>query len=221
MTEPASIPSTGPHSGERLQVYGRANSSNVQKVLWCAAELGRDVDRHDVGGKFGGNNEAWYKELNPNGLIPTIVDDGFVLWESNTIVRYLASSDPGGLWPSTGRDRAEAERWMDWQITTLLPALLPAFLGLIRTPPDSRDDGLIEASRHKAGQAWAILDRALEGRRFLAGDRLTMGDIPLGVYAHWWFSMPIERPDLGRLADWYAALLERPAYRLHVAGPLS
>ncbi len=202
-----------------LKIWGRANSVNVQKVLWCCDELGLPFDRTDLGGAFGGNREAPYLQLNPNAVVPTIEDDGFVLWESNSIVRYLAakwSTAEIELYPDDPRQRAEAERWMDWQLTTVHGGMTTVFWGLIRTPPEKRDLKAIEAARQSMGEIWSRLDRYLADRPFVAGDNLTIGDIPVGCFAYRWFNLAIERIELPHLRAWYGRLTERPAYRKHV-----
>jgi len=200
-----------------LKIWGRANSINVQKVLWCADELGLKYDRVDIGGAFGQNHEPAYLALNPNGLVPTIEDDGFILWESNSIVRYLAARHAtGSLSPSDLRVRADAERWMDWQLTTVLPGMTPVFWGLVRTPPEKRDLKAIEAGRQSSAKAWTILDAVLGKRPYVAGERFTMGDIPLGALCYRWFALPIERPNLPWLKAWYERLATRPAYQKNV-----
>lgn len=205
-----------------LTVLGRVNSSNVQKVLWCLDEIGVPCEREDVGGAFGRNREPEYLALNPNGLIPTIFDGGCVLWESNTILRYLAASyDTGGLWePDPGR-RADGEKWMDWQLSVLAPPMTPLFVQHVRTPPERRDPALIAQSLQKATAAFRMVDGALARVPWLGGERFTVADIPCGVLAYRWMNLPVERPDLPALADWYARLCERPAYRRHVMIGLS
>ncbi len=206
-----------------LTIWGRTNSVNVQKVLWCAAELGLPVARHDAGLAYGKNDEPWYLALNPNGRVPLLVDGDFSLWESNTIVRYLAAKhDFGGLYPASPEERALAERWMDWQLSTLARPLGIVFQGLVRTPPERRDRAAIAAAAAELPPAFAILDRHLEQRPYVAGDRFTVGDIPVGAFAHRWLSLEaIERPALPALERWHAALAERPAFREHVMLPLS
>src|SRR6202140_854311 len=131
-----------------LTIWGRSNSVNVQKVLWCCEELPRGYERIDAGGPFGVVSTPRYLNLNPNGLVPTIEDDGFVLWESNAIVRYLAAKHASGsVWPSDPHERADADRWMDWQTTTLQPAMGPAFVHLVRFPPEKRDATAVDPSR--------------------------------------------------------------------------
>ena len=200
-----------------LKIWGRANSINVQKVLWCADELGLEYQRVDIGGAFGGNDQPSYLRLNPNGRVPTIEDDGFVLWESNSIVRYLAAKyGLGTLCPSGLKARADVERWMDWMTTTLNSAMTTIFWGLIRTAPDRRDMAAIEAARKSAAEGWALLDAHLRERPFVGGDRLTIGDIPVGCAAYRWFNLPIERPAAPHLKAWYGRLATRPAYAKNI-----
>ena len=206
----------------RIKIWGRRDSSNVQKVLWCCAELGIAFDRVDLGGKFGGNKEKPYLDLNPNGLVPSIEDGGFILWESNTIVRYLTEKYGGGiLLPSSVEGRANASRWMDWQLSTMNPAIVPLFWGLVRTPEEKRDRAAIEATLEKTAKAWKIVDDQLANNTFLAGEALTIGDIPLGVWAYRWFKLPIERPKLDHLSAWYERLCQRPPYQTHIMIPMT
>jgi glutathione S-transferase len=205
-----------------LKIWGRKNSINVQKVLWCAGELGLKYDRVDVGLQFGGNHEPWYLAMNPNAVVPTIDDDGFILWESNTIVRYLSAKfGSGKLYPADLRTRADAERWMDWSTSTLYSDMRNVFWQLVRTPPDKRDNALVERSRKAAGEIWGRLEHYLESRAYVAGAEFTMGDIPVGVWAYRWYAMPIERPELRQLKAWYERLTQRAAFREHVMQPLS
>lgn len=207
-----------------LRIWGRKDSSNVQKVLWCCGELGIAYERVDIGGRFGGNRERPYLDLNPNGLVPTLEDEGFVLWESNSIVRYLVDKYGGGwLLPATPEGRGDASRWMDWQLTTLGPAIVPLFWGLVRTPENKRDPTAVREALDKTAQAWRIVEEHLAKtkRAYLAGAEFSIGDIPLGIWAYRWFNMPIERPDLPHLKAWYGRLCERPAYRTHVMIPLT
>lgn len=205
-----------------LRIWGRTSSSNVQKVMWAVAELGLAYERIDVGGAFGGLDTPEYLAMNPNRLIPVVNDGGTVIWESNAILRYLAASyGSGGLWPEDPAVRSATDRWMDWQLTTVQPGLQPVFWGLIRTAPDKRDMAAIRAGAERLVQAMTILDRHLADRTFIAGDVLTMGDIPVGVAAWRFFSLDIVRPELPHLAAWYRRLQEREAYRAHVMLPLT
>jgi glutathione S-transferase len=205
-----------------LRVWGRTNSINVQKVMWAVGELGLAHERLDVGGAFGGLDSEDYGARNPNRRIPTIDDDGVVVWESNACVRYLAARyDAGGLWPEDPAARAGADMWMDWQQTTLIPDMTIVFWGLIRTPEDQRDHGAIEAAAERLGVTWQVLEAYLAGRRFVSGDRLTIGDIPVGAACHRYLGLPIQRPALPNLEAWYEGLKQRPAYREHVMLPIT
>ena len=205
-----------------LVIWGRTNSINVQKVLWCCEELGLEYRRIDAGAAFGVVNTPEYRNLNPNGLVPTIDDDGLVLWESNAIVRYLAAKhSAGGLWPGDLAIRADADRWMDWQQTTFGPAIRPLFMGLVRTPADKRDPRELEDSRLKTAEALGVLEHHLESKAFVGGDAFTMGDIPLGCGVWRWMALPIERPELPQVRRWFDSLTRRPAYRAAVMLPLS
>jgi glutathione S-transferase len=204
-----------------LTVWGRPNSLNVQKVMWTVAELGLPHRRIDAGLQFGVNNTPEYLAMNPNGLVPVIDDDGFVLWESNVIVRYLAGRYGSGLMPSDIRERARAERWMDWQTNTLYPALAPVFVALVRTPPEKRDPAVIAAGR-KATERWlTILDMALAGRDFVNGATFTVGDIPLGVTVNRWYRMPVDREPHPNVEAWLERIRARPGFSQHADLPLS
>jgi glutathione S-transferase len=205
-----------------LVVWGRSNSINVQKALWCCEELALAYRRIEAGGRFGVVDTPEYRSLNPNGLVPTIDDEGFVLWESHAIVRYLAAKHgAGSLCPMDPKARAVADQWMDWKATVLWPAFRTLFVGLVRTPPAERDQRALEASRVATGKALAILDAQLARQPFVAGDGFSMGDIPLGCAIWRWLSLPIERPALAHVQRWADALALRPAYRDVVMQPLS
>ncbi len=201
-----------------LILWGRLNSHNVKKVAWLAIEAGIEHERRVVGGAFGFPDA--YLALNPNRLIPTIEDDGFVLWESNAILRYLAARYAPALWPADPQARALGDRWMDWQFT-FADAQRDAFLNLIRRSSAERDQAAIECSAVATGKLMAILDEELARRPWLSGDAFGIGDIPMGVYAHTWFSLPIERPDRPHVAAWYERLKTRPGYAETVMIPLT
>ncbi len=204
-----------------LKILGRKTSSNVMKVLWGCAELGLEFEREDIGGPFGGNDQPEYLALNPNRLVPTLIEDDFVLWESNSILRYLAGvHGVGSLWPTEARTRARAERWMDWQLTTMSPSLVPVFRGFVRTPEAERDHDAIARARDLLEHNFAIVDRYLGETRFLAGDDFTMGDIPVGIAAYRWYHLPIDRQEFPNLKRWYDALTTRAGYREHVMNPM-
>ena len=205
-----------------LKIWGRATSSNVQKVLWCCGELGIPFERVDLGGPFGGNQDAEYLALNPNGLVPTVQDGDLVLWESNTICRYLATTHRGErLYPAAPAARALVERWMDWQLSTLGPPMGALLYGLIRTKPEARDQAAIEAARRKAMVAWTIVEEALDGRSFLAGAELSLAEIVMGTLVYRWHAFPIERPPLKNLKAWYERMRARPAFKTHIEIPIT
>jgi glutathione S-transferase len=205
-----------------LIIWGRANSINVQKVLWCCDELGLPFTRIDAGREFGGTDTPEYRRLNPNGLVPTIDDAGFVLWESNVIVRYLATKHRSeSLYPSDLHKRFEVERWMDWHATTLWPAVRPIFFGLIRTPPERRDWAAIAKAQAEAERAFTLLNAHLSDRRFVTGETFTIADIPLGIATYRWGALDISRPSLPHVERWHGLLQERPAYQRYVLQPLS
>jgi glutathione S-transferase len=205
-----------------LRIWGRATSSNVMKILWLCEELGIAFERMDVGGPFGGTREPSYLALNPNALVPTIEDDGFVLWESNAILRYLARSRAPGhaVYPQDLRAAADCDRWMDWQQTALNPPLVTVYFTLFRTPEPERDWAAFEKARAQVGSLFAMLDDRLAGRPFLCGDALTLADIALGIYAYRWLKLPLERPAAPHLQRWHDAQAERPGFARHVALPL-
>ena len=204
-----------------LRILGRRTSGNVMKPVWVLDELGVEYEREDVGGKFGGNREPGYLAMNPTGLVPTLVEDDFVLWESNAVTRYLCEKyGHGSLFPADPRVRATADTWMDWQQTTCAPMMLPVFWGLVRTPEAERDYDRINAGIERGYEVWGMLDRHLEGRAFVAGDELTMGDIPIGPQAHRWFNLVDERPPMPNLEAWYQRLTERPAFQKNVMIPI-
>lgn len=205
-----------------LRILGRLSSVNVQKVVWCADELGLEYERVDVGGKFGGNDAPEYLAKNPNGLVPTIEEDDFVLYESNAIVRYLAARHgTGEFWPQDLRARAGVDRWMEWQSANYTPAMWTAFWHLIRLPAEKRDAAGIEASRVKSEKLSGILDAQLATRRFVAGDTFTAADIVVGCAAHRWLNLPVARESRPNLERWYAQMKARPGSRQVTSQALS
>lgn len=205
-----------------LQVLGRPNSVNVQKVMWCLAELGQAVKRSDIGGPFGGNDQPAYLAQNPNGKVPTLIDGDYVLWESNAIVRYLCDQYGIATWyPDTAQKRGHANQWMDWYLNELHPSMTTLFWQLIRTEAAQRDQGAIEGAIAKCTAAWTILDQHLGANAYLLGDEISMADIPLACAAYRWHAMDFERPDLPVFKDWWSRISERPAYKQHVMLPLT
>ncbi len=233
-----------------LKIWGRINSINVKKVVWAAQELGLDFQRTEAGGLFGVVRTPEYIRLNPNSLVPVIEDDGYVLWESNTIVRYLsakygaptlaaprAALPPEGvrlawggparrhangqMYPTDLHERFDAERWMDWQQTTFNRASRDGFWQLIRTPPEQRNAALIAESNAAVEALMAILDAHLATREFMLGSRFTIADIPLGCEAHRWFGLPQARQSRPHVERWFAALQARQTSKGVLDLPLS
>jgi glutathione S-transferase len=206
-----------------LKVWGRNTSSNVQKVMWALGELGLENERFDIGGNFGKNREPAYLRMNPNGLVPTLQDGDFILWESNAIIRYLARTHGGGkLEGATPQITGLANQWMDWQLSVVGPAITPAFWGLIRTPEEKRDLAAIAASQSKTTEAMRILDAQLGKTPYVTGNEFTMGDIPVGVMTYRFWQLVPQRPELPNLQRWYASLQKRDAFRSAVeAVPLT
>lgn len=206
-----------------LKIWGRNNSINVQKVMWAVGELGLAHERIDVGGAFGGLDSDDYAAMNPNRLVPVLEEPGGrVLWESNTIVRYLAAvHGRGGLWPDDDFARARSDRWMDWMVTTLQPDLTPVFWGLIREAP-SHDTAEARAPHvEQLAASFAILDRHLADNAFVGGDDLTVGDIPTGAATYRYFTLGIDHADVPHVRRWYQSLTSRPAFATHVMIPLT
>ena len=209
-----------------IKVWGRITSSNVQKVVWLAEEIGLPYERIDIGGPFGGNHEPAYRALNPNGLVPTLQDGDFTLWESNSICRYLANRHQAAQWyPTDHQARADVEHWMDWSLSRLGPSLVPGFWGLIRTPPAERDTAAIRASGEKTAEDLLVLEAALARRPWLCGDSPTLAEITLGMHIYRWFHLPWSSVGFTPLArervfDWYQRLAARPAFSRVVMIPI-
>lgn len=202
-----------------LKIWGRTTSSNVQKAMFAVGELKLAHERIDIGGSFGKNREPAYLAMNPNGLVPTLEEeDGFLLWESNSIIRYLAAKfGSGTLEPADLKSRALASQWMDWQLSVYGPAITPVFWGLIRTPPEQRDHKAIDEGKVKTTAAVKILDAHFARSQFAAGDSFSMGDIPIAVMSYRYRELVPERPAFANFERWYAAIAARPAFRAHVS----
>jgi glutathione S-transferase len=211
----------------RRIVWGRATSSNVMKVLWGLGELSLPFERIDVGGAFGKTDTPEYRGMNPTGLVPTLQEDDFTLWESNAILRYLGQAHVSAakLWPADPHVRANIDRWMDAQQTVLNRPMSAVFWGLVRTPEDKRDLTAVAAAIEETARAWRMIDANLSRHRYIAGPEFTLCDIPWGVHAHRWFGMDylgLTRPEMPALRAWYDRLCNRPAFRRHVmATPIS
>jgi len=204
-----------------LKVWGRRSSFNVQKVLWLIEELELAHEHIPAGGSFGVLDTPDFLAMNPHGRVPVIDDEGTVVWESHTILRYLAARFGGARWwPADPAARSMAERWMDWSQTVVQPDfLMGVFWGFYRTPGPQRDWPAIHAKVAACASHFRLLDRLLEGRRFLLGDDLTLADLPAGTALYRYFELAIERPEMPHVESWYRRLQERPAYRAAVMVP--
>ena len=203
-----------------ITVWGRRTSQNVFKVMWLLGELGLPYKRIDAGGRFGGLDTPEFDALNPNRTVPVLQDGDLVLWESHTILRYLAARyGAGTFWPEDPAERALVDRWTDWTATVLQPVFMDLFWGYFRTPPAQHDWNRINKSREHCHRLFALLNDVLAGQPWLSGDHITMGDIPAACTLYRWYSLDLEKPRLPHLEAWYERLKERPAYREHVMVP--
>ena len=213
-----------PDNSGQITIWGRANSVNVQKVLWCLSELDLAYTRIDAGMAFGRNQEPDYLAMNPNGRVPTLVDGDFVLWESNSIMRYLALAyrPQSTLYPSAPRRRAAVDRWLDWTLSTMQPVDRPVFWALVRTPVEQRDMAAIQRDVDAEAAQWRIVEAQLASRRFIEGDEFTLADIALGAYARRWLGVEgVRKPRLAQLERWFAEFAERGGFQQFIAPPMT
>ena len=202
-----------------IKIWGRNNSINVQKVMWAIGELKLEHTRLDAGGAFGKTKDPAYLAMNPNSLVPVLEEeDGFTLWESNSIVRYLSAKydKAGVLEPKDLKTRARASQWMDWQLSVANPAITPVFWQLVRTPEDKRDHAVIAAHTQKTIDAMVMLDAQLAKTPYVAGDAFCYGDIPIGCVCNRYNKLIKERPSLPNLDRWFQQILTRTAFKDHV-----
>lgn len=208
---------------KNIKVWGRTTSSNVKKVLWVAHDLKLPIERIDAGGKFGVVDTPAYRALNPNGRVPTLEEDDFVLWESNAIIRYLCEKYGGeALYPADPRARADINRWLDWSLSILVPVETKLFLATIRVPEEKHDKAAIAKLIEEAAKAYRILDERLKGRKYVVGDRFSLADIVLSIYADRWLRNPhlAGKPDFPHCAAWVARVREQEGFRKFVEIPL-
>lgn len=200
-----------------LTVLGRSNSSNVQKVVWLLDEIERPCTRVDMGGQFGGNREADYLAKNPNGVVPTLLHGDVVVWESNTILRYLANYFRADmLYPAESVARSWVDRWMDWQLSSLGPANRDLFMRIVRTPAEQRRQDAIDEARDRNAELFRLLDRFLARSKYLGGASFSIADIAVGPLAYRWLTLPVDRPQCPNVQRWYDLLCERKAFRKRV-----
>lgn len=200
-----------------LSILGKASSINVRKVLWTCVELSLPFEREDWGAGFRSTHTPEFLALNPNALVPVIKDSDFVLWESNTIIRYLASRYGGAhLYPADAVMRARVDQWMDWQATDLNRSWSYAFLGLVRASPAHQAKSEIGLSVENWTRHMRILDARLQATgAFVAGAQFSLADIPVGLSVNRWFGTPFERPSLPAVSAYFERLAERPGFALH------
>lgn len=207
-------------SAPGLTVWGRRSAFNVQKVLWLAGELGLAHRHVEAGGAHGGLDHPDFLAMNPHGRVPVIDDAGWVVWESHAILRYLADRHgAAAMWPSDPAARSRSDCWMDWAQTALQPAFMDLFWGFYRTPEALRNRVAIEDALTRCARHYALLDRWLADRPYLAGERFTLADIPAGTSLYRYLTLEVERPELPNVRAWYDRLALRPAYRAHVMAP--
>ena len=205
------------------KIWGRLNSFNVQKVLFLCEELQLDFERIDAGMAYGVNKTPHYLSMNPNGLVPTLCDEGFILWESHAILRYLARKfDTLGQWYGAEPQRmSKVDQWLDWTNTTAWPPMRTLFWGWIRTEHEQRDYKELENSRLQMIKMLGLMDDQLRQSAFMAGDHMSLADIPLALIAYRWFNLPIDRPVLPSLDRWYRVMSQTQGFKAYSCAPLS
>jgi glutathione S-transferase len=205
-----------------LTIWGRLSSINVQKVVWAAGEAGQAFERIDAGGPFGGLDTPEFTAMNPNRQIPVLRDGELVLWESSSILRYLAARYASGvLWEEDPARRVLADRWIDWMQSELQPALAPVLWGVVRKVPAFTDPKVIADGVARAEALMVILEAQLAERSFLAGERFGMADIAVGCGVHRWLNMPVERVARPRVQHWYETVFARPAAQAALPLPIA
>lgn len=204
-----------------LTIYGRKSAFNVQKTMWFVGELSITHELIEVGGPAGGLDAPEFRKMNPHGRIPVLDDGGTILWESHTILRYLAARfGAPTYWSNDPAERSNAERWMDWAHTALQPDFVRGvFWAFYRTPEEDRDMPAVQQKVERCRDHFLLLDKILTGRTYLLGDELSLADIPAGTNLYRYFNIDIDRPNVPNVERWYAALQERPAFREHVMVP--
>ena len=204
-----------------IQLYGRRNSINVQKVSWALCELNIEFKWHDEHGKFGTVNVENYEKLNPQLIVPTLDYNGTIINQSNSIVRYLYRKHTDVYEISKAEDIAIAEQWMEFQATDLQLNMTPIFWGLIRNPPEDRDQDLIDKNIVLLNKKFEIFDNFLSDREFILNNNFGMSDIIMGVATYRYNSLPIERPNLVNLQNWYKKISSRNCFKKNILGTFS
>ena len=203
-----------------IELWGRKNSYNVQKVLWVLDELKMKYAHHDVGSQVGDLETAKFLAMNPRARVPVLVDKGSVIWESNTIVRYLSAVyGANSLWLDNPIQRSYADRWMDWELATLQPDFMDLFWGFYRKPESKRDSAQIENSKLQCERHFKMLDGHLKQNDFVAGEAFSMGDIPAATSLYRYFEMGMELEKPANLMAWYQRLSRREAFQRTIMTP--
>ncbi|MDJ0787986.1 MAG: glutathione S-transferase family protein [Myxococcota bacterium] len=203
-----------------MRLHARRTSSNCQKVLWFLGELGLDYEFVPTGGDHGGLDDPAFRALNPNGRVPTWVDEHGAVWESHTLLRYLAAVHAKGrFWPEDPAARSRIERWMDWSQSGFDAAFMALFWGHWRTPEADRNERLNRMNAKRAAAALEVLDAELAGHDYVVGDALSLADIPIGALLYRYANLDVTEKLPGHVASWYARLVERPAFQEHVMLP--
>ncbi|MEM7046470.1 MAG: glutathione S-transferase family protein [Pseudomonadota bacterium] len=217
-----------------ITIYGRTTSSNVHKVLWCCHDLKIEHKQVDIGGPFGGTDTQAFGQMNPNRTVPVMDHDGFTLWESNAIMRYLASQfGNGALYPADPQARARVDQWLDWSMGAVQIPIIPVFLTLYRTPEPERDMDAVNRGLAAVSDAWRLLEDHFAGggdgsqagsragsRAFICGEALSLADIALSTWVYRWHEMDIDRPDLPHLRAWRDRLATYDAYQTYINHPI-
>lgn len=200
-----------------LRIYGRANSINVRKVLWMCDEVGETYEREDWGRGYKPTSDPAFQRVSPFGVVPVIDDNGFILRESNTIVRYLATKHGrADLYPTALQARAALEAWMDWAATDIYTFIRPVFLGKVVKQPAFSDPKVIEAGQTDWNRQMEILEAHLAATGpYITGAQFTIADIPVGLIVNRWKAIEFDKPALKAVADYYDRLAERPGYQAH------
>ena len=206
-----------------LTIWGRKSSYNVQKVMWLVAELGAPFMHIELGGDFGGLDTPEFLAMNPHGRVPVLKDGDVIVWESQSILRYLAATyGSPQFWADGPAMRSHSDRWLDWNATTLQPDFLTGvFWGWYRTPTEARNTKAVEAKFAACSCHMQLLDKVIGDKPFLLGDRLSLADIAIGTAFHRYFNMDIPRPDVPRVVAWHTRLQQRSGYRSHVMIPFT
>ena len=207
--------------GQKIKIWGRSSSINVQKALIALTECGLEYEQEIIGRQYGGTNEQPYLALNPNGLVPALEDGDFVLWESNAIVAYICERyGPPHLCPSDPQQRALCDQWMIWQITSVYPHLRPLFMNAIRHDEYNGGEALLEAAPAKMMKSLDILEAQLRDREFIMGKDFTMADIPVGAVLKRWYTLMGDEGRHPNVSAWQKRLNERPSFTAHTNLPL-